>query len=45
MIFSSKRNDNNDRFQQYAPLPRNVQYSINTPNKIVSDKIIPYNSK
>ena len=27
------------------PLPRNVQYSINTPNKIVSDKIIPSNSR
>lgn len=45
MIFSSKRNDNNQRFQQYVPLPRNVQYSINTPNKMVSDKIIPSNSR
>ena len=45
MIFSSKKNDNNERFQNYTPLPRNLQYSINSNNKINTEQIIPGNSR
>ena len=45
MIFSSKKNDNNERFQKYMPLPRNLQYSLNNNNKINTEQIIPSNSR
>lgn len=45
MIFSSKKHDNNDRFQQYAPLPRNVNYSLNKKNPLVVNELMPSNSR
>lgn len=45
MIFNTKKHDNNARFQQYAPLPRNVNYSLNKTNPLVVNKLMPSNSR
>ena len=45
MIFSSKKNDNNERFQNYTPLPRNLQYSLNNNNKMNTEQLLPSNTR
>ena len=45
MMFSTKKRDNNNKYQEYTPLPRNVNYSINNKNKMISNNLIPSNSR
>ena len=46
MIFSSKKDDSNEKFQTYSPLPKNLGLPVNkNKNKLVVDDLRPTDTR
>jgi len=46
MIFNSKRDDSNEKFQSYSPLPKNLGFPVNkNKNKLVVEDLRPTDTR